>query len=40
MTKKLVIGALLLAVAVLLAGLIVPRRPRQPQFRTEKVVRG
>jgi HlyD family secretion protein len=38
--KKLALGALALVVAVLLAGLLVPRRPKQPRFRTEKVVRG
>jgi len=40
MMKKLVLGALVLVAAVLLAGLLVPRRQKPPRFRTEKVLRG
>lgn len=40
MKKKLIYGAIILAVGILAAGVVVPRRPQPSKFRTEKVVRG
>ncbi len=38
--KKLIYAAVALVVLLLLAGVLVPRRPKPSRFRTEKVVRG
>jgi HlyD family secretion protein len=38
--KKIVIGVVILAVAVMAAGIVVPHRPNKGKFRTEDVGRG